>query len=59
MTSLDTIYNGLKRYARQDVLDVCLQLMLKLGVTDNTLTQRQAAHIIRRIPSQQERERIM
>lgn len=46
MTSLDTIYNGLKRYARKDVLEVCLKLMRKLGVTDDTLTQRQAAQLI-------------
>jgi len=46
MTSLETIYNGLRRYVRKDVLEVCVKLMRKLGVDDDCLTQRQAAQLI-------------
>ena len=46
MTSLDTIYNGLRRYVRKEVLDGCVSLMRKLGMSDELISQRQAAQLI-------------
>jgi hypothetical protein len=57
MTSLDTIYKGLRRYVRKEVLDGCVSLMRKLDMSEDLITQRQAAQLIYLSCAIAERER--